>query len=78
MSGHGANAILLNKKNKDWTSKRLANHPSHPWPPTPYVRNLFLGTISEGWSCKTCGLLGANKFYLQKQSSRGVLLKKCP
>ena len=30
MSGHGANAIFSNKKDKIWTSSTLANHP----PPT--------------------------------------------
>ena len=30
MSGHGANPIFFNKKNKDWTSRTLAN----PHPPT--------------------------------------------
>ena len=30
MSGHGANLIFFNKKNKDWTSRALAN----PHPPT--------------------------------------------
>ena len=32
MSGHGANPIFFNKKNKDWTSRTVAN------PPPPYVR----------------------------------------
>ena len=27
MSGHGTNPIFLNKKNKDWTSRTLANPP---------------------------------------------------
>ena len=31
MSGHGANPIFFNKKNKNWASKALAT-------PTPYVR----------------------------------------
>ena len=31
MSGHGANPIFFNKKNKDWTSRTLANPP----PPHP-------------------------------------------
>ena len=48
MSGHGANLIFFNKKNKDWTSRALANphpptsdnisflpYPSPP-PPTPF------------------------------------------
>ena len=30
MSGHGANPIFFNKKNKDWMSRTLANPP----PPT--------------------------------------------
>ena len=30
MSGHGANPIFVNKKNKEWTSRTLANPP----PPT--------------------------------------------
>ena len=30
MSGHGANSIFFNRKNKDWTSRTLANPP----PPT--------------------------------------------
>ena len=30
MSGHGANTIFFNKKNRDWTSRTLANPP----PPT--------------------------------------------
>ena len=33
MSGHGANPIFFNKKNKDWKSRTLAT----PLP-TPYVR----------------------------------------
>ena len=31
MSGHGANPIFFNKKNKDWTSKTIVNpHPQRP------------------------------------------------
>ena len=30
MSGHGANLIFFNKKNKDWTSRTL----TYPPPPT--------------------------------------------
>ena len=33
MSDHGANPIFFNKKNKDCTSRTLAN----PQPPPPYV-----------------------------------------
>ena len=32
MSGHDSNPIFFNKKNKDWSSRAVAN------PPTPYVR----------------------------------------
>ena len=52
MSGHGANPIFFNKKNKDWTSRTLANPPSPtsdnisflPYPPTPPQsgRNMLL------------------------------------
>ena len=34
MSDHGANQIFFNKKNKDWTSRTLANHPPPLPPPT--------------------------------------------
>ena len=32
MSGHGANPIFFNKKNKDWTFRALAT-PTHPLGP---------------------------------------------
>ena len=31
MSGHGADPVFFNKKDKDWTSRTLAN------PPTPFL-----------------------------------------
>ena len=34
ISGHGPNPTFFNKKNKDWTSRTLANPPLHP-PPHP-------------------------------------------
>ena len=40
MFGHGANSIFFNRKNKDWTSRTLANPP----PPT-----------SDNISYFTCG-----------------------
>ena len=39
MSGHGANSIFINRKNKDWTSRTLAN------PPPPYVRWHLIFTL---------------------------------
>ena len=39
MSGHGANPIFFNKKNKDWTSRTLAN-------PPPYVREHLIFTLA--------------------------------
>ena len=33
MSGHGANPIFFNKKDKDWTSRTFVN----PLPPPPTV-----------------------------------------
>ena len=44
ISGHGANPIFFNKKNKDWTFRTLANPPTsdnisflpYPLPQTPY------------------------------------------
>ena len=53
MSGHGANAILFDKKNKDWMSKTLAtphalcliaSHFCHP--PTPYPIKVDLICVS--------------------------------
>ena len=35
MSDHGANPTSINKRNKDWTSKTLANPP----PPSPTSDN---------------------------------------
>ena len=35
MSGHGANPILFNKRDKDWTSRTLVNPPSATHSPSP-------------------------------------------
>ena len=40
MSGDGANPIFFNEKNKDWTSRTLANSP-----PT-YVREHLIFTLA--------------------------------
>ena len=35
MSGHGANLIFFDKKNKNWTSRTLTN----PHPPKRYIQD---------------------------------------
>ena len=53
MSVHGANPIFFNKKNKDWTSRTLANQPPHPptsdsltHPPPPPLLKLDVICVS--------------------------------
>ena len=38
MYGHGGYPVLFNRKNKDWASRTLANHP--PPPPLPTSDNI--------------------------------------
>ena len=39
MAGHGANPIFFNDKEKDWTSRTLANPPPLLPPPLPSASN---------------------------------------
>ena len=39
MYGHGGYPVLFNRKNKDWASRTLANHPPPP-PPLPTSDNI--------------------------------------
>ena len=45
MSGHGANPVFFNEKNKDWTSRTLA----FIWPPTS--DNILIPTQTHTHTC---------------------------